>query len=133
MIISFSEFLKENFLTPEQLDNLYKGNDNADMYNYDNVPKKPNKPIKQNTNTAIYTLDMLKSRRRMIDMYPDYYNFIDKIIKLMNINGWDKISVPNHIDKKLSKVNGISNLPELRRFRFLQGLKKASLKGIIKV
>lgn len=130
MIVSFKQF-NESFFTQEELDRLYSDNDNAEMYNYDNVPINiPEQPI-ENTNTAIYSLGLLKSRLRMVDIYLEYYNFIDKIIKMMNDNGWDKISVPDHIDKKLSKVNGISNLSELRRYRFLQGLKKTSLKGII--
>lgn len=132
MIQKFNIFLKESVLSKEEMDELYNDNDNAELFNYDNIPQNDDKHYikKDNSKNAIYTIELLKSRLIMVKIYPEYYNFIDKIIKRMIKNGWEKINVPNNIDVKLSNVNGVGKMSDSHRMTFFNQLKNTTLKGI---
>jgi hypothetical protein len=97
------------------LNDLYDDNDNTELYQ---IPiMNTNKPLKKykqyNTTkkpkyTAKYSLNRLKSIRRMVDVYPEFYIFVDHIVKKMIKNKWENVLVSNSIDGILSQYNNIN-------------------------
>lgn len=135
MIVKFKNFLKEGSIvfSDEDYESAYSDNDNASMYDVPPTTKPIKQPImKDNSNLAIYTKERLIGISNLIKIYPEYYAFIEKIVAIMDNNGWDKVYVPNHIDTKLAKYNIISKLPENNRFKLLKSMEKVSFRGITK-